>query len=484
MKSTAFGIVTLSFIITIIMAGCKHGSSSGSSKPATENSPFAMHDVRFTNPDIDEASAILDIGAKTARISAYGSLIWDVIEKEKGVYDWTASDKVLGAGYAAGANLFVVVGAQNRLEGTPLGTGTLPKHMDWYLQFLQNAVERYDGDGIDDAPGSPRIDVVQIENELDGIAFWQDTPENYALLLKKSYQAVKQAAPDMKVAIGGVATPAGFYRFYKPVLAELDRIKDNPGDQYFDIFDFHWSGQFLGDDDYAAISLPAGTYEMRAFASNIRSELDAIGYTSVPFYITEMSDYSDTPEGYTNHTEAYHAAAIMKRYIYALTAGIDKIFWAQIFEEHSAGGIVNGYFDHVGLINNPLNDGQSHKKLAYYTYKKMVEMLEGSEWKSIQIVQESGDAHIYKLTRNGRSVYVAWWDYLNDPAYTSGMTKQVEITEVQGSAAVITEAIPMFSSGEEVTDYTTAFRTETLGISNGTTTLNLGENPVFVELLQ
>ncbi|MBI3569752.1 MAG: hypothetical protein HY082_01420, partial [Gammaproteobacteria bacterium] len=125
---------------------------------------------------------------------------------------------------------------------------------------------------------------------------------------------------------------------------------------------------------------------------------------------------------------------------------------------------------------------QSHKKLAYYTYKKMVEVLEDSDWKNIQAVRESDDVHVYKFVKNGKAIYVAWWDYFNDPAYTRGKAKPVTITGLQGSTATVTEAVPRFSSGAEVTDFNTAFNKGTLSIVNGTVTLTLGENPVFVEV--
>jgi hypothetical protein len=462
---------------TTITATAGNVSGVATLTVSAPESPFALHEVHFNHPS--EITALTDLGAKSARLSPYGSLVWDLIEKQKGVYDWSASDFVMTNGYGTGAKLFATVSAQNSLEGTTPGTGQLPRDMSWYLDFLKKAAERYDGDGQDDAPGSPKIDVIQIGNEVDGPAFWQDTPENYALLLKESYKAIKSVAPDIKVAMAGTATPWGFNSFYKPVLAELNRLQDGPGDRYFDIFDLHWSGQFPGDNDYAAITLDK-TYELGAYIADIHAELEAIGYDNIPIYITEMSDYSDSPAGYPNHTESYHAAAVVKRYLYALSRGVSKIFWADIIEQHNFGGEVNGYFDNVGLINNSANsDGFSHKKLAYYSYKKMTEMLDGSDWKNIQIINESDDVHIYKLINNNKPVYVAWWD-----GYTSGATKAVTLTGLSGSSVVVTEAVPTASTGLAVTDYATAFHTETVSISGGMALFSLGETPVFVEVLQ
>lgn len=477
------GMVTSAGAGTAIISAAL-GSVSGSAMltVTAPESPFALQEVRFNVPH--ESSAVADLGAKTVRLAPYGSLIWDLIETQKGVYDWTASDLVLTAGYGTGTKLFVGVGAQNRLEGTTVpGPCQLPKDMNWYLDFLKKAVERYDGDGVDDAPGSPRIDVVQIGNEVDGAHFWQDTPQNYALLLKESYKAIKSVAPNIKVAMAGVGAPWGFYSFYKPILAELNRLKDTPGDRFFDIFDLHWSGQFPGDNDYAAIKLDK-TYELGAYIADIKAELAAIHYSDIPIYITEMSDYSDTPAGYSPHTERYQAAAVVKRYLYALSRGVSKIFWAEIIEQHNFGGEVNGYFDNVGLVNNSANsDGFSHKKLAYYTYKKMTEMLEGSDWNNIVTITDADSIHVYGFRKGGKERWVAW-DDATVACVTTPCGRQVTITGIDAPAVRVTDSVPMFPSGKDVRDYATAFDSSTVPVSGGSATITLGDSPIFVEALQ
>lgn len=461
------------------------GAGPGAAAAQSAPSPFGIHELRLNDVALDEVAAMRDLGASSARLSPFGNLIWDVIETEKGVYDWSSTDAAMTAGRAAGLALFTNVGAQNRLEGTPPGPGHLPKDLDWYLAFLQKAVERYDGDGVDDAPGSPVIDVIQIGNEVDGPAFWQDTPENYALLLKRSYQAAKRVAPSIRVAIAGVATPAGYYGFYQRVLAELDRLADSPSDRAFDVFDLHWSGQFRGDDDYATVALPAGNFELRALVADVRADLARRGSGDVPVYITETSDYSDTPAGYPTHTESYHAAAIVKRYLYALSAGVEKIFWAQIVDSHDAGGFVDGYFDHVGLTQNPRNPGgASHKKLGFYTYKKLVELLDGSDWKTLRADQETAYVRAFRLSKAGRELAVAWWDTALDPAYTPGATTPLTLSGLVGSKLKITEVVPAAASGKEVTDDASAFAAREVTVSGGAATISLGERPVVVELLE
>ena len=92
------------------------------------------------------------------------------------------------------------------------------------------------------------------------------------------------------------------------------------------------------------------------------------------------------------------------------------------------------------------------------------------------------NVYIFKFTKNNTPIYVAWWDYFNEPSFALGNTKTISITGVQGFSMLVTEAVPRFSAGKDVTDYTTAFNTQTIAVSNNTATLILNENPVFVEL--
>lgn len=447
---------------------------------AYDNSPFGIHDVRFDKPE--EVVYINDLQAKTARMAPYESFVWDLIEIKDGIYHWNTSDRTISAGYQAGVNLIAMAFAQNRLEGTQKDSGMLPQNMHWYLSFLEKAIERYDGDGKNDAPGSPKIVAVQIDNEMDG-PFWQDTPENYALLLKKSYRTIKKADRDIKVICGGCATPLGFRKFYKPMFKELARIKDHPDDQYFDIFDFHWSGQWDGDNDYAEIKFAGKNWPIREFISEIKDELDKLNYKNVSLYITETSDYSDSPsrsqEGdYPYHTEAYHAASIIKRYVYFLASGIDKIFWSQIVEEHCFGGQINGYFDNIALVNNPQNpDGLRHKKLGYYAYKRMVEKLEGSDWHNIKILKEKDGIYLYKLIKDNKTIYVAWND--NQTA------KKISLEVGNAKEVRITEAIPKkkYKTGKEIKGDENIFEEKTINIIDQEISINLlSDRPIYIEL--
>ena len=103
----------------------------------------------------------------------------------------------------------------------------------------------------------------------------------------------------------------------------------------------------------------------------------------------------------------------------------------------------------------------------------MVEVLEGSDWNNIQTIQEKDDVYIYKFIKNGKPIWVAWND--------NSSSKQITISGISSSQAKITEAIPKYESGKDVTDYNNAFNTETKSVGSGKITITLKDKPVFVE---
>jgi hypothetical protein len=439
--------------------------------PNNQNLPFGIHDP--TVPQVDKIEDLVTVGAAWVRYPGWDGITWDMIEQQQGQYQWVRDGLYLQT-YNNKIKMNVVVLAYNRNDGA--AQGYLPKNMQWYLEFLAKAVERYDGDGTEDAPGSPVVDVWEIGNEEDN--FWYDTPGNYALLLKESYKTIKRANPNARVAFAGLGGPVGLNSFFIPVLNELEKIKDSPDQKYFDICGFHWSGQFKGN--YRTEIFPRGSFLLDSLINQMRVELAARGYIHVPIWVGEMSYNDGMPPDLAflikPRTEREQAVELFKRYIYSAAKGVEKIFWCTLTEWNNFGGEgVGNYFDCVGLINNPLNDGLSHKKLAYYTYKKMVEVLSGCEWNTIKTIQEKDSIYIYKLTKNDKSVWIAWND---------GLTKQqVSISGISDNLIKVTNTIPKYQSGKDVIDYSSAFEVTTSVVTNNSVSLLLADIPVFIEEL-
>ncbi len=71
--------------------------------------------------------------------------------------------------------------------------------------------------------------------------------------------------------------------------------------------------------------------------------------------------------------------------------------------------------------------------------------------------------------------------YRSHTGYTPGDTKPVTLTGLTGTAITVTDLVPDYADGSQVTDYATAFTVTTRPVSGGSATIALAEDPVLVE---
>ncbi|HDP70599.1 MAG TPA: hypothetical protein ENN38_07340 [Actinobacteria bacterium] len=250
--------------------------------------------------------------------------------------------------------------------------------------------------------------------------------------------------------------------------------------KYFDIFDFHWYGNATGD-----------YLKVRDIYEYIKQKIDERDLSPTEgYWITEMGGtYSGDPlplkfeNGYDPpfQTEKQQAIDLVKRYVYSLSIGVEKVFMAFGLKEGFK--YDEGYFDFTGFIYDgkyEYDKGKGVKKLSYYTYKLMTEKLEDSDWDNIETVIDGTDnVYAYKFTNQGKPVWVVWWDYFDD----SGSSKTITLNVGNINSAKITEAVPNADSGAEIdeNDYPNFFKTETKIVSGGNVTITLGGSLVFIE---
>lgn len=361
-----------------------------------------------------------------------------------------------------------------------------------YVRFVRDLVERYDGDGVADMPGLKNpVHYWQIDNELPGMPpfdinsasqaergeWFLTVVNNYVHILEITSAVIKATDPSAKVAIAGVAEfpgVEGILRLY--YMEVLRRVRRGT----VDVFDYH----FYGD---AGKSWPVMKDTYRA----IRRDLDAIGWTDMEIWITETGTYSGTPlevRGRAPHqSEREQAVDLVRRLIYPVSFGVKRVFWAWGVMDCPASDGPDG---HMGLLYNGKgsgNPGYGSKKLSYYAYKKLVEVLEGSDWNTVQTVKdERKDAYgiyLFKFTKKGKPVYVGWFACFDEQKCSSMKIDLRERLVVdKGTKTVkITEAVPKYASGKDVGDYATAFKTETKRTGAGRVTITLQDVPVFVE---
>lgn len=388
----------------------------------SEDSPFGFHPAKVEDMK-DPYQYAHDIGVSWHRMKRY--FIWPLIQKDltRKEYDWTFYDnEIRGAqglyllcNIIAGPPLTEESVSKMRKEGVDLNkymkrNSYLPVNQKEYMDFVTACVERYDGDGNNDMPGLSRpVKYWQVGNEP------HPKVKDFAEFVKITSMAIKKADPAAKVVIGG----ALLQEMQNPTIFDMHFLKilDDLKGRYIDVIDFHWGGD------------ASGNYRgYKDIYDHLRRKLSAMSFPpDMPVWITEMSSYSGDPVKLSfqpwdpkPQTESQQASDLIKRYVFGTSIDIKKIFWAWGMVE----GFKNNdsYFDHTGLIYGGKfsdDDGYGVKKLAYYSYKLMTGLLDGSDWNNIRTLKNGEDnIYAYKFTqrKTGKPVYIVWWDYFDEKA--------------------------------------------------------------------
>lgn len=479
-------VATLFLTTSVVgLSGCSSSSEpnpvSPYVPPPSSESPFGFHPAEISKPGYPGNGFVdaQNIGVKWTRQGLYA--FWFIVQPDLGdpTYDFTLYDKLYG-NIPTDISILANIAPQGPIdEGRCITDTWIPTNVGQYTTFVTATVERYDGDGANDMPGL-----------VNPIKYWQVGNEpselrrsGFAELQRMTYQAIKQACPDCMVLIGGVAGfpnhyVAQFDDNYAPILEDL-------GGQYADVFDFHWFG--TATVEYRMKDASTGEDVL----DHIRATLVDNGFPAdLPIWITEMGAYSGDPADdcvgvFPFQTERQQASDYFKRFIYPLSRGVAKVF--------SAFGLMEGlkhgdtYFDHTGLIYDGEDCGDlglGVKKLSYYTYKKMTELLEDADWTTLATLQDGTDGdhlYLFRVEKDGEPIHIAWWDYFDESGYTPGDTKPIILTGLSGTAITVTNVVPAAELGRDITDYSTAFTITTYPVSEGQATLTVGQDPLIIE---
>jgi hypothetical protein len=389
---------------------------------------------------------------------------WRAIEPVKTTpptYYWGVTDHVVQtlAGIP-GMNVILTVDdnpdwAAEFGENGPHGP-ILASEMHRFSLFVQTAVERYDGDGFNDAPGSPMVRYWEFYNEPDNHALpwnvkWGPYPEKYADMLKNAHPAVKAASPQAQVVFGGIAYDwfidegGPFHREF------LDRVLQSGAGPYFDVFNYHVYPAF-GWGENGGI----GLYEKSNF---LRQKLAGYGLFK-PMIITEAGWHSNSvSSGELPSSPDLQARYVVTLFTQSIAADVDVMIWWML---HDAGA---PYPLHNGLI---VNDATGTRKKSFYVYQHTVEQLSTTHYVRRLSTAETGsdklEVHLFRDYTRNRDLYVAWQNPLD-----------TDTSLPLSIPAGVTTVYTMLGGQKTVTDGDD-------GVLNGFVTLPVTGEPIFVEV--
>jgi len=178
---------------------------------------------------------------------------WSSLEIQRGVWKFDVMDRVVADAEKAGIQLLPLLG---------YGTGfanPAHEHLTEWTNYVQTVLTRYRG----------KFPVVEVWNEPNLGGFWmKPSPENYAKLLKATYDAVKAVSPQTRVAISG---------FSQVPLDFIEKIYKAVGKDCFDIMNVH---------PYSWPIPPEGSLDVNI--DQLRKLMAKYGDGDKPIWITEI----------------------------------------------------------------------------------------------------------------------------------------------------------------------------------------------------
>lgn len=326
-------------------------------------------------------------------------LSWASIEPTNTVpanYDWSLLDTTVISATAQEVNLILTIADQPSWAAVyAMGPVTDVADLE---EFVGALVERYDGDGVEDAPGSPIVYYFELYNEPDnagiwgaehgGYGYWGHHGAEYAALMERLYPIIKAANLDAKLVMGGLALDhfeenGGPFdsQFMEDVLAACQ------GRTCFDVMNFHYYPPFRARWD------PYGP-DLEGKANYIRGRLAAYGFENLPLICTETSWAG---EGSSWGSHELQSRYVVKGYTRGLAADLEIVMWFFIQD---------GDQDMMpGLLTNDLEP-----KPSYAAYQTMTEILGSAHYQRALTPAETGSDQLvgYVFDRRGHRLDVVW----------------------------------------------------------------------------
>lgn len=440
-----------------------------SGRPTTwsRDSIFGVQMYNDSRPQSRYYPSLMASGATWLRIAVH----WSAVEPNNtypGAFAWNRADAPLAAAERKGITGLRVIGTIEtapewaRLDPIRPDGPIKPAYLPDFKEFVGALVERYDGDGFQDAPGSPIVDYWEFYNEPDRRldtydGRWGQHPQAYAQMLAAVYPVVKQANPRAQVVFGGIA-----YDFFENqggpfIRSFLDDVLAAGGGQYFDIFNFHTYPAFASNWlPPGTVHGGAGLYQKTVY---LRNKLQAAGINK-PFIVTEAGWHSNNLPNQPG-TDEIQARYVAQLFAQSLAADLDVMIWWMLYDPGEGAG-------DNGLVTR---DTVPVRKPSFTAYQTVVNMLTSETFVRVLPLSETKnaamEAYEFRDSRNGRTLYIAWVNPVDAKA-----------TAALAVAAEEVRIITLYgASGGTILDASD-------GADDGRVTLNITGQPVYIEVIR
>lgn len=385
------------------------------------------------------------------------------LRQADGSLSWQRFDRLVAHAQAANIHMTVILHATDENYGRfgrPIPTR--PKDFPAYRRFVTEVVERYDADGKGDMPGLRYpIRHWKIEDEAMLPHFFNGQGADYAEIAAAAYDSIKAADPEATVILsmlrGYDALPAPVNAFMDDFLATAAAMGRGP---FWDVIDHHW--MVYGDPAAYALQYRNIASEL----AQIRARLKHYGIALRPVWCMEVAGLYSSRRA--------QAIDLFKRHVYALSQGVEKVFWSGLAESPQPaggelGGIATEMFRQAALI-----DSSGNKKASFHTLRHLVEAIDGFSAEDLQVLRDDHGVFLVRIVVDRRPLWIAWNDLATPQAISLA-------TGMRRAAFKIETAIPEGLSPDLSGDGRPVFPAQAARSgSEGTLDLDLGEVPVII----
>lgn len=203
----------LALLTTALIAGAPpEGGLPGPTVP----DGFGVN-THFTDPQPGEMERFAEAGFRFARMD----LFWQSVERERGMYDFSAYDRLIDHLDKVGARAYFILDYGNRLYDGGLSPHT-PEGRAAFAAFAKAAAGRFKGRGV----------VWEVWNEPN-IDFWKPRPnvDDYTKLAVETVKAVREADPKATILVpASSGFPWDFFEtlFASGILEDVDGVSVHP----------------------------------------------------------------------------------------------------------------------------------------------------------------------------------------------------------------------------------------------------------------
>ena len=417
--------------------------------------PFAIQFYGTLNASNGLTKAV-EAGARWIRVP----LSWMAIEPANTTpeyYDWSGLDVSVANAAQENVELILTIAGQPSWAAV-YQQGPVMNAAD-LVEFVGALVERYDGDGVDDAPGSPRVWYFELYNEPDnadighallgGWGYWGHNGAGYAELLQTLHPVVKAASPQANLVFGGIALD-WFEEQGGPFDSQFldDVLEACRGQDCFDVMNFHYYPAPLFRPNWERYGVG-----IIGKANYVRQKLADYGFANKPIICTETS----WPSGNSWGSDELQSRYVVKGYTRGIAAGLEVIVWYKIDDR--------GDTSLPGLLDSNLRP-----KLSYWAFQAMTAMLGRAVYQRPLTLTETGSEQIegYVFQVCGRRLDVVWTE--DDTPYDPNDDPSLPLT-VQAQALHVVDKFGNETSYTDGSD----------GVTDGWLTVLVGGSPLYLE---